>query len=169
MGGARVEERSAIRVRPAHPQEGERLREIAIAAKSYWGYEPGSVEKWAATGDFSAQALADKPVYAAEVDGRPVAFAALIPKGDICVLDDLWVEPQWIGQGLGARLFRFCAEEARRLGATRLEWEAEPNAVGFYDRMGARRLRDSKRTMWGRVIPVMGTNLAGSVNPTSTR
>ncbi len=173
MGGAQVEQRPAIHVRPAHPQEGERLREIAIAAKSYWGYEPGSVETWAAMGDFSAQALADKAVHVAEVDGRPVAFATLIPKGEISVLDDLWVEPQWIGQGIGAWLFRFCAEEARRLGAKRMEWEAEPNAVGFYERMGAQRLRDSERTMWGRVIPVLGTDLAAPpprrrVNPPAT-
>jgi hypothetical protein len=40
-----------------------------------------------------------------------------------------------------------------------MEWEAEPNAVGFYDRLGARYLRDSRPNEWGRVIPVMGIDL----------
>lgn len=154
-----------VRIRPAHPHEGERLRNIAIASKTYWGYEPSWVREWAALGDFSAQAMAEKHAVVAEVSGRTVAFATLIPKGEVCVLDDLWVEPEWIGRGVGSRLFRFCSEQARRLGAERMEWEAEPNAVGFYERMGARRLRDSERTVWGRVIPVMGTDLAALSRP----
>jgi GNAT superfamily N-acetyltransferase len=148
------------RIRPAHPDEGQRLREIAIASKSYWGYDPEWVTEWAALGDFSARALSEKAVYVAEADGRAVAFAVLIPNDKVCILDDLWVEAEWIGHGIGSRLFRFCGEQARRLGAERLEWEAEPNAVGFYERMGARRVRDSARTMWGRVIPVMRADLA---------
>jgi GNAT superfamily N-acetyltransferase len=71
-----------------------------------------------------------------------------------------WVEPAWIGQGIGARLFRHAVERARQLGAKRLEWEAEPNAVGFYERMGGRYLRDSEPSEWGRVLAVMGIDLA---------
>jgi GNAT superfamily N-acetyltransferase len=69
-------------------------------------------------------------------------------------------EPEQIGRGIGSRLFRRCADEAWRLGARRMDWEAEPNAVGFYKKMGAQRLRDSGRTMWGRVIDVMGVKLS---------
>jgi GNAT superfamily N-acetyltransferase len=75
-------------------------------------------------------------------------------------LDDLWLEPASIGRGLGSKLFEACAERARQLGARRLEWEAEPNAVGFYERMGGRYLRDSEPTEFGRVIPVMGMDLS---------
>jgi GNAT superfamily N-acetyltransferase len=147
-------------IRRARPHEGERLREIAAAAKSHWGYDEEWVGGWAATGDFSARALAEKDVFVAEVEGRPVAFAVLLDEGAICVLDDLWVEPAWIGRGLGSRLFRRCAERARRLGAERLEWEAEPNAVGFYEKMGGRYLRDGEPTTSGRIVPVMGVVLA---------
>jgi hypothetical protein len=40
-----------------------------------------------------------------------------------------------------------------------MEWEAEPNALGFYERMGGRYLRDSEPSAWGRLIPVMGVDL----------
>jgi hypothetical protein len=40
-----------------------------------------------------------------------------------------------------------------------LEWEAEPNALEFYEKMGARRLRDST-SEWGRTLSVMGVDLA---------
>jgi hypothetical protein len=49
--------------------EGERLREIAIAAKSYWGYDLDRVKEWAALGDFSPVGLRQKDVYVAEFEG----------------------------------------------------------------------------------------------------
>ena len=50
-------------------------------------------------------------------------------------------------------------ERARSLGAARLEWEAEPNARGFYERMGGSYVRDSEVTEWGRVLEVLGVEL----------
>ena len=148
-----------ISIRPARPQEGDRLREIAVAAKAHWGYDEDWVRGWAAQGDFSQEALAARPVLVADLGGRAIGFATLIAQGDVCVLDDLWIDPDWIGRGIGTRLFEACAERARDLGAKRLEWEAEPNAVGFYQRMGGRYLRESAPTELGRRIPVMGLEL----------
>lgn len=150
---------SSLRVRPADPHEGERLREIAIASKSYWGYDIDRVRDWAAMGDFSPEGLGKKETYVAEVDGRAAGWVALIPKGDVCWLDDLWVAPEWIGTGIGSRLFRHAAECGRRLGASRMEWEAEPNALGFYEKMGGSYLRESAPSVWGRPITVMGVDL----------
>jgi GNAT superfamily N-acetyltransferase len=74
--------------------------------------------------------------YVAEVDGCIVGWAALIHRGELCWLDDLWIEPASIGKGIGSRLFRHTADRAAEVGAGRMEWEAEPNAVGFYERAG---------------------------------
>jgi GNAT superfamily N-acetyltransferase len=149
-------------IRAVDPQEGERLREIAIASKSHWGYDLDRVTQWAAQGDFSPQGLRSKEIYVADVDGRAVGWAALIPRGEVCWLDDLWIEPEWIGKGIGTRLFRHAAERGKHLGAQRMEWEAEPHALGFYERMGGRYLRDSEPGVWGRTLAVMGVDLASS-------
>jgi len=111
-------------------------------------------------GDFSPTGLGKKDAYVAEVDGRAVGWVAVIPQGDSCWLDDLWVEPEWIGAGIGSSLFRHAAERGRQLGAGRMEWEAEPNALGFYEKMGGRYLRDSEPSAWGGIIAVMGLDLA---------
>jgi GNAT superfamily N-acetyltransferase len=148
-----------ITIRPARPDEGERLRQIAIDAKGHWGYDRDWIHSWAAQGDFSPDALLSKPVLVAEADGRAVGFAALIPQRAVAVLDDLWVEPDWIGRGVGTKLFEACATRARELGADRMEWEAEPNSVGFYEKLGGRYVRDSERTTMNRIIPVMGVDL----------
>jgi GNAT superfamily N-acetyltransferase len=147
-----------VRLRPARPDEGGRLREIAIASKLHWGYGETDVLQWVANGDFSADGLRAKEFYVADAGGVAVAFASLVA-GEVAVLDDLWVEPGWIGKGVGATLFRAVAERAAELGARSLEWDAEPHAVGFYERMGARHLRDSGPSSWGRTVPVMGIEL----------
>ena len=66
------------RIRVADPGEGERLREIAIAAKGYWGYDPQRVRDWAAMVDFSPAGLGRKKVFVVEVEGRAAGWAALI-------------------------------------------------------------------------------------------
>jgi N-acetylglutamate synthase-like GNAT family acetyltransferase len=96
----------------------------------------------------------------AEEDGRAVGWAALIPRAEVGWLEDLWVEPDWIGKGIGRQIFERVAAEAKARGARRLEWEAEPNATGFYAHMGGTYVRDSEETEWGRVLEVLGVTLA---------
>jgi len=110
-----------ICIRPVEPDEGERLREIAIAAKSYWGYDLDRVKEWAAVGDFSSDGLRAKNVYVAAVEGNPVGWAAASAHGDVWWLDDLWIAPDWMGNGVGSRLFRHAAEQGRAAGSRRME------------------------------------------------
>jgi GNAT superfamily N-acetyltransferase len=149
-----------VAIRSVAPEEGERLREIAMAAKAHWGYDLDRVREWAAIGDFTAAGLRQKDFYVAAVEGRAVGWAAAIDRGEVWWLDDLWIEPDWMGYGIGSQLFRYALERGRRAGAARMEWEAEPNALGFYKKMGGRYLRDSEPSVWGRVTPVMGVEFS---------
>jgi GNAT superfamily N-acetyltransferase len=148
-----------VAIRRALEPEFARLREIAIDSKAHWGYDRAQVEEWGDRGDFEPESLRRREVYVAVADGGPVAWASLTPRGEVGWLEDLWVDPPWIGRGVGRLLFEHVADRARDLGARRLEWEAEPNALGFYERLGGRYLRDSELTEWGRVLDVLGVDL----------
>jgi GNAT superfamily N-acetyltransferase len=149
-----------VSIRPASATELDRLREITAAGKKFWGYEPDLVDRWIALGDFTPAAFATKNAFVAEVAGEIVAWSSLILKGEVCWLDDLWVTPQWIRRGIGERLFTHAASHAKAAGATAMEWEAEPFAVGFYAKMGGRHLRDSEPSeIWNRTLPIMGLAL----------
>lgn len=126
-------------VRPAARADHERLRELTFESKAHWGYDRDLVRRWA-----DGLELEDgQERWAVEADGAIVAWAGLIPPTDgIAILDHLWVDPAWMGRGLGSRLFRVAADRARGLEAERMEWGAEPNAVGFYEKAGGRFLRD---------------------------
>jgi GNAT superfamily N-acetyltransferase len=135
--------------------DAARLREIAYAAKAHWGYDEQLVREWADSIDVDDGRI----ILVEEEDGVAVAWAALIPQGEVCVLEDLWVEPRVMGRGLGTRLFRRSEERALELGASRMEWGTEPNAIGFYEKLGGRYLRDGEPSEWGRILPVMGVDL----------
>jgi len=142
-------------VRAARPTDEGRLRELTFESKAHWGYDRDFVRGWANGLTFKSE----QERWVAEEDGVIVAWAALVPPVDgVAVLDDLWVDPARIDHGLGSRLFRVAADRARELGSRRLEWGAEPNAVGFYEKLGGRKLRDHV-TEWGRVAPWMGLDL----------
>jgi GNAT superfamily N-acetyltransferase len=153
-----VAEAQTVVIRRGRADEGARLKEIAIASKAHWGYGIERVRAWADRGDFTPSRLRELTLFVAEADGRAVAWASLEEKGEVVWLADLWVEPRWIGRGIGSRLFRHAAAHARAAGARVLEWEAEPNAVGFYEKMGARDLREGT-SEWGRTLSVMGVEL----------
>jgi GNAT superfamily N-acetyltransferase len=146
---------AVVSIRAAQPADYERLRELTFESKVHWGYDRDFVRRWADGLGFDG----DEERWVAEVDGEIVAWAALVPVSDgVVVLDDLWVDPAAMGRGIGSRLFRLAADRARELGAERLEWGAEPNAIGFYEKLGGRKLRDHV-TEWGRVAPWMGLDL----------
>jgi len=143
-----------VTIRPAAAGDRERMREVARLAKGHWGYDAELVRSWSA--GFAFAEHADR--WVAE-RGEVVAWAALLPPREgVAVLDDLWVEPGAMGAGIGRLLFDVAGERARELGATRLEWGADPNAVGFYEKVGGTFVRDHT-TVWGRVAPWMGMDL----------
>jgi GNAT superfamily N-acetyltransferase len=153
-----VAKAKTVVVRGVRADEGARLKEIAIAAKAHWGYELDKVREWANQGDFSAERLSELVVFVAEAEGEQIGWASLEPRPAAWWLEDLWIEPAWIGKGVGGQLFRHAARHAQRSGAAQLEWEAEPNAIGFYERMGGKYVRNST-SEWGRTLSVMGVDL----------
>jgi GNAT superfamily N-acetyltransferase len=163
VGGSGVGPRSgadeAVSIRPARPEEAERLREIARSAKGYWDYDQALVRDWAATLDFRPDAVPGRELFVAEVAGEPVGLASILTEESTFVLEDLWIDQPAMGRGLGRRLVEHAASRARELGATRLVWEAEPNAVGFYERLGAHRIGESEPGAWGRRLPLMALDL----------
>jgi predicted N-acetyltransferase YhbS len=104
----------------------------------------------------------DNEVYVAVSGEEAVGFYALVGGGRGVDLEHLWVLPAWIGMGLGRTLFGHAVRRAQELGAMTVTIESDPNAEGFYRRMGARRTGENVYELEGgeRVLPVMVVELA---------
>jgi len=147
-------------VRNAERRDVERLNEITIAAKAHWGHDLSWVEQWVAAGDFAGVAVSHDEAWVVEIDGSIAGWSALQLRGEVAWLEDLWVDPAYMGRGVGTALFREATTRATRAGAQRMEWEADLDAVGFYQRMGGRPVRDSDVTELGRILPIMAFDLS---------
>lgn len=75
-------------------------------------------------------------IWVAEEGAAIAGFYALIPHGADQELDLFFTGNETQGKGLGRRLFEPMAQRARALGAGRVVISSNPEAAGFYRRMG---------------------------------
>lgn len=87
----------------------------------------------------------------AEVDGAPAGFALYFFNYSTFLarpglyLEDLYVKPEFRGQGLGKALLLHLAGVARERGCGRMEWAVldwNTPAIEFYESLGARRMNE---------------------------
>lgn len=124
----------------AKPEDAEALTAVAHAAKRHWGYPERWIESWRDTLIIRAESIAARVTYCAMEDARPVGFYALTSENDGMHLDHLWIAPHAMGRGIGRALFEHALGQTKSLGHRTLKVESDPNAEGFYTRMGARRV-----------------------------
>ncbi len=80
-------------------------------------------------------------------------MACVLSDGDAADLDALFIDPPAIGGGAG-RAVRGGRHPGRRQGSRRMTILADPNAAAFYERMGARYLRNAPSdAIPGRTLP----------------
>ena len=124
----------------AKPQEADALTEIAHVAKRHWGYPERWIQSWRDILTMRPEFIATNVTYCAVEDSRAVGFYLLTNQSDGLHLDHLWISPHAMGRGIGRALFEHALEQTKGLGHRTLKIEADPNAEGFYARMGARRV-----------------------------
>ena len=152
----RIEATPAIRIRRARPDEADELTALATRAKAHWGYDADFMERIRDAMSLSPTDVAGDEVWALEDGtGRVIGYHRVLA-GDPAEVEDLWVEPAAMGAGHGRRLFEHAVAIARSAGASALELDADPNAVGFYERMGMHRIGETPSTTFaGRSLPRM--------------
>ena len=145
-----------ILIRRAFPAEADILSKIAISAKAYWGYPKRWMEIWEPQLTFSPEYVEHNENWVAELDNIPIAFHTLQDRNGNAWVENLWVLPEYIGQGIGKQLFSHAVELARQRGYKVLQLDADPNAVGFYKKMGMYKVGERHSEIEGqpRILPV---------------
>jgi GNAT superfamily N-acetyltransferase len=153
--------RLPVRVRSATPGEGESLTALCVRSKAHWGYDAQFMKMSAMTLTVSEPDIAAGRVLVAVDDGDVVVgVATVLPEGDSSDLDVLFVDPPAIGGGAGRAMYDAAVALARRQGARRMTILADPHAASFYERMGARFLRNAPSdAIPGRTLPFYEVDL----------
>jgi GNAT superfamily N-acetyltransferase len=127
---------SVVEIRTAVESDLPRLR--AVFRDSSWSNE-GNRELLVEHPEFlelSANAVREGRTRAAAINGNIVGFASLADATGRLELEDLFVDPAFMRQGVGRALIRDVAEQARRRGVRRVEVDANDHALRFYEEVG---------------------------------
>ena len=131
------------RVRPARVDEAAELTEIAVRATKNDGYNDDVIARFMPALKINLPLVAAGLVFVAEGEsGTRQGWVAARPTGigGYILLDSIFVDPAFSRRGVGTRLFAAAVELSRRMAGNVILINANPNAVGFYARLGARKI-----------------------------
>jgi len=121
-----------------------------------WGYPDAFMALVSADMTIAPADIERDHVVVLEAGSDLVGFYRSSRERDLAVLQDLFIDPDAVGQGHGRRLFLDAVEVARTWGCTIMELDSDPNAESFYRRMGAERVGMTASSLVpGRVLPRM--------------
>jgi N-acetylglutamate synthase-like GNAT family acetyltransferase len=151
-----------MNIRKASTSEADALTSIALDAKRHWGYPEHWLKHWQNDLTISPEFISANQVYVAEDDGSLLGFYALVVRKQKAELDHMWVVPSRIGTGVGKELFLHAMERAANENVSEVEILADPNAEGFYRKMGAHRVGESTSEIDGepRTLPLLSIDPA---------
>src|SRR6185436_1112042 len=142
---------NAVTIRRAIPEEAATLTQIALDAKRYWGYPEDWIRHWESDLTIASDFIREHHVYVADDEGEIRGFYALCVGDSKAELEHMWVTPASIGTGVGKELFLDAMERAAALNVKAVELSADPNAAGFYSRMGATQIGETDSVIDGHV------------------
>lgn len=125
-------------IRPARPEDRAAIE--ALVERSYGPYVERLGQKPGPMLDDYARRIANGEAWVLEIDGGVAGLLVMIERpGDLLLLDNVAVDPDRQGQGIGRRLMAFFEAEARRRGHAEVELYTHAlmtENVGIYRRLG---------------------------------
>lgn len=149
-----------VTLRPPRPSECPALTELCLISKAHWGYDAAFIEACRAELTVHPSDLTTDRYQVAERDGIVVGVAAFSADGERGQVELMFVDPAAMDQGIGRALMQWLIAEARALGLSAIDIEADPGAAGFYEAMGARRVGEAPSgSIPGRMLPKLVIDL----------
>lgn len=141
-------------IRKARREEAGILTDLSMRSKAYWGYDDAFMAACTEALRVPEDAIEKYSTYVAEDGGRVAGYFMLIVEDDKGYLESLFVEPEYIGHGLGKLLWDELMEVAKEAGVYEFTIDADPHAEGFYIRMGAEKEGEKESSVFkGRMLP----------------
>ncbi|MBP2644251.1 MAG: GCN5-related N-acetyltransferase [Firmicutes bacterium] len=152
-----------ILIRPAKEADSKVLTEISFVSKRYWNYPEEYFAVWKDELTITPSYIQHNRLYIAEVDGKEAGYFSLVEvendfwAGKVFVAKGFWLEhifirPEYIGCGIGSQLVEHLKSICKELGLKKVLVFSDPNARGFYDKMGVRYRKEVASSIEGRTV-----------------
>ena len=139
------------------------MTDISFASKRYWNYPEEYFAVWKDELTITPSYIQNNIVYIAELDGQAVGYFSLVEvkedfwAGKVFVNKGIWLEhifilPTVIGKGIGSQLIAALRKKCKELLVEKVYIFSDPNAKGFYDKIGACYIGESPSSIEGRTV-----------------
>jgi GNAT superfamily N-acetyltransferase len=141
-------------IRKAKAEEAEQLTNLAIRSEAYWGYDSDYMQSFQSMYAVTESFIHSYPTFVLEKDNLIIGFYSILIEEKGTSLEDLFIDPHYIGQGYGKRLWNHAVEAGKSLGLKEFVIVTSPQAKEFYLKMGAVQTGEVESLVKkGRIIP----------------
>ena len=141
-----------IKFRRADCKDVALLSEIACRSEAYWNYSDEFMEIFRSQYGVTEDFVEVNSVFLMENDQRQVGFYGLII-GNPTELEFFYIEPECIGKGYGRIMWEHLLELCHGEKIDSFVFVTSPQAVPFYEKMGAEVIGSTCSSVDGRNIP----------------
>lgn len=152
-----------IVIREALVSDSEILTQISFASKRHWNYPEHYFDSWKDELTITPAYIENNRVYVAEANGQIVGYFSLVEIksdfwiGKVFVSKGFWLEhifilPEYIGKNIGTKLVDVLKVKCSEININKVKIFSDPNAKGFYNKLGACYLGESPSSIEGRTV-----------------
>ena len=158
-------------IRLATIEEAAALTRLSIASKRHWRYPEHYYDIFKKELAITPDYIEKNTVFVFEQKKTLIGFysvvileqdleTALITIEKGSWLDHMFIAPQFIGRGIGRQLFAHLKSWCGSSGVKTIRLLADPNAQGFYEKMGCRYIEEYPSTIAKRTTPLLELTIA---------
>lgn len=143
-----------MKIRNALLSEANELSELALHSKATWNYSEEFILACKEDLTITEEYIKNNFVYILENENTKIGFFSFLRSEN--ALDFLYIHPDYKGKGYGKKLWGSVVEKAIGLGLTSFKIDSDPNAKGYYLKMGAKLIGGTPSTVFKeRLLPVL--------------
>ncbi|SFM27421.1 GNAT family N-acetyltransferase [Pelosinus propionicus] len=148
-----------LEIRKAVADDSKVLTQISFMSKRYWNYPEQYFEIWKDELTITPSYIQNNIVYLAERDGQVLGYFSLVQVDEGFWLEHIFIMPKCIGKGIGSKLIATLKSKCKELKIDKVNILSDPNAKGFYDKLGACYLGESPSNIEGRTVSIYEFNV----------
>ena len=154
-----------LKIRAAQEFDAEELTQLAMRSKAVWGYDETFMASCKDELSLSSSQINSELsiCFTALVNSKLVGFYLVTQQTSLseeAELEALFVEPEFLGHGIGKKLFDHIICQCQQKGINKLHIQADPNAEAFYLKVGAELIgKTASMSIKDRYLPQFVYNL----------
>ncbi|MGK4568312.1 GNAT family N-acetyltransferase [Flavobacterium sp. 3HN19-14] len=135
--------------------DAELLSETAYTSKKNWGYSDELMNLWLQDLTIKSNYITNNKVFKVFNNEIYLGFFAIqvLENGD-AEIDHLWLKPEYMRQNFGQEIFMHIMNYLSSEGYEKAKLIAEPNAIGFYQKMGGKVTGKFQSKIPGRILDI---------------